>query len=128
MTLFVLSFIAGILLFIGVAFINELKALNKTEARIAAQQDILIDLTQKNVELGRTNFGRAEELHELQKHRLMLELDAIQKMIDKNKPTNQRPDSEAKARPNAVNDQITDSVTQSKPQSKAQSRTKRPRK
>ena len=124
MTLFVLSFIAGILLFIGVAFINELKALNKTEARLAAQQDILIDLTQKNVELIRANFGRAEELHELQKHRLMLELDAIQEMIDKNKPTNERPDSEAKPKANPVNDQITDSVTQAKPQS----RPKRPRK
>jgi hypothetical protein len=124
MTLFVLSFIAGILLFIGVAFINELKALNKTEARLAAQQDILIDLTQKNVELIRANFGRAGELHELQKHRLMLELDAIQKMIDKNKPTNERPDSEAKPKANPVNDQITDSVTQAKPQS----RPKRPRK
>jgi hypothetical protein len=124
MTLFVLSFIAGILLFIGVAFINELKALNKTQARLAAQEDILIDLTQKNVELIRANFGRAEELHELQKHRLMLELDAIQKMIDKNKPTNERPDSEAKPKANPVNDQITDSVTQAKPQS----RPKRPRK
>lgn len=124
MTLFVLSFIAGILLFVGVAFINELKALNKTQARLAAQEDILIDLTQKNVELSRANFGRAEELHELQKHRLMLELDAIQKMIDKNKPTNERPDSEAKPKANPVNDQITDSVTQAKPQS----RPKRPRK
>lgn len=124
MTLFVLSFIAGILLVVGVGLVNELKALNKTQARLAAQEDILIDLTQKNVELIRANFGRAEELHELQKHRLMLELDAIQKMIDKNKPTNERPDSEAKPKANPVNDQITDSVTQAKPQS----RPKRPRK
>lgn len=83
-------------------------------ARNAAQQDILVSLTQKNVELIKANFGKAGELHELQKHRLMLELDAIQKMVDK------RADSEAKARPNPVNDQITDAVTQSKP--------KRPRK
>jgi ABC-type protease/lipase transport system fused ATPase/permease subunit len=120
MTLFVLSLIAAILLFVGIALINEVKALNKTAARHAAQQDILVDLTQKNVELIKANFGRASELHELQKHRLTLELNAIQQMSEKNKPTNERPDCEAQPKANPVNDQITDSVTQSRP--------KRPRK
>jgi predicted PurR-regulated permease PerM len=104
MIAFILSFIAGLGLYLGISLVQQLKSLNKSITEMVLQEGELIKLTAKNTEVLSQNQLRGEELHELQKQRLMLELSAIQKMVEK--------------KPSTVNDQITDAVTQTKPKTK----------
>lgn len=104
MVAFILSFIAGLLLYIGLSLLSTHKKISDSLYKMSEQEAQLIELTRKNTEVLSQTQLRGEELHELQKQRLMLELSAIQKMVDK--------------RDAAVNDQITDAVTQAKPKTK----------
>ena len=95
MVAILLSIIAGILIIVSVALINELRAMNYNLNRHCAQNELQVNHTRMSLDILRSNYNLNKEVSELQRSKVMEELTNL-----------------AKANPAAVNDQITDAVTQ----------------